>query len=113
MLIRTKIALALGLATIFAGQANAEDPAWVSKVRQMIASKQTYPDSAQDRGEQGTAMIKISVDASGKLQSVELVKTSGSRTLDREAVTIPGKVGSFPAPGAAASVTLPLTWKLS
>lgn len=109
---RLKLGAALIAAIVITPSAFAADAVWTGKVRKLIASKQTYPLPAEDRGEQGTATIKLNVAADGKLQSVELLQTSGSRTLDREAVTLPNKVGTFPAPGADTTLTLPLTWKL-
>ncbi len=109
---RIKLGAALLAAIVITPSAFAADPVWTGKVRKLIAAKQSYPAPAQDRNEQGTATIKLNVAADGKLQSVELLQTSGSRTLDREAVTLPNKVGAFPAPGADTSLTLPLTWKL-
>jgi protein TonB len=110
---RLSIAAAALAALLVSAAASAEDPAWTGKVRKLLAAKQSYPSSAQDHNEEGTATIKINVAADGKVQSVELLHPSGSRSLDREAVTLPSKVGAFPAPGADSSVTVPLTWKLS
>ena len=106
---RVLVAAAAVAALFVTTAASAEDPAWVGKVRKLLASHQTYPSSAMDHEEQGTATIKVHIGADGKLQSVELLQPSGSRTLDREAVTLPSKVGTFPAPGADSAVTVPLT----
>jgi len=45
---------------------------------------------------------------------VELVQSTGSAILDREAVRIPMKVGSFPAPptGNPIDLTFPITWRI-
>jgi len=109
---RFQISAAIVAALFMTSAASADDPAWTGKVRKLLATHQTYPSSAQDHNEEGTATIKINIAADGKLQSVELLHPSGSRSLDREAVTLPSKVGSFPAPGSDATVTVPLTWKL-
>lgn len=76
----------------------------------IIASKQTYPRTAQMRGEEGTAKVKIYIAASGAVERTELVGGSGSPTLDKEALTLPTKAGALPAPpGGATAVTLPFT----
>jgi protein TonB len=93
--------------------AMAADAGWEGKVKKLLAARQTYPDAAQRKGDEGTAVLKLSIASDGKLESVELVKPSGSRVLDREAVTIPSKVGTFPAPGVSSTLTVPLTWKLA
>lgn len=45
-----------------------------------------YPPSALRRGEQGTVVVRVEVDANGKPGGVALVRRSGSRDLDRAAM---------------------------
>ena len=91
----------------------AQSADWQHQVARIIASKQTYPRTAQMRGEEGTAKVKVYVGADGSVQRTELVAASGSSTLDKEALALPTKAGNLPAPpGGATAVTLPLTWKL-
>ena len=107
--------LILGLTalTVVATPVFAQSSDWTKQVARIIASKQSYPRTAQMRGEEGTAKVKIYVGADGSVQKTELVAASGSSTLDKEAVALPTKAGTFPAPpGGATTVTLPLTWKL-
>ena len=84
------------------------DPAWGRKVSQLISANYSYPRSAQLRGEQGKAKIKVAISGSGKILAVELVQSTGSAILDREAVRIPTKVGSFPPPPAGNTVSASL-----
>ncbi len=91
----------------------AQSAAWQQQVARLVAAKQTYPRAAQMRGDEGTARVKVYVSASGAIEKTELAAPSGSSVLDREALSLPSKVGTFPAPpGGATSVVLPLTWKL-
>lgn len=91
----------------------AATPEWTSKVRVLLASKQDYPRAAQMRGDEGTAKIKLDISADGSVAAVDLVQPSGSALLDKEALAIAKKVGTFPAPpGGSASVVVPLTWKM-
>lgn len=86
---------------------------WNRRVSGMVAAKQFYPRVAQMRGQQGTARVKVSINAAGAVDNVELLSSSGSPLLDREAVDLARRAGPYPAPpGGAASVVLPLTWKL-
>jgi protein TonB len=104
-----------GLAAVPAHAATATvDPAWGRRVAQLISANYSYPRSAQLRGEQGKAKIKIAIAASGKVLGVELVQSTGSAILDREAVRIPMKVGAFPAPptGNPIDLTFPITWRI-
>jgi protein TonB len=105
--------LAAVLASTGAGQARASD--WSAKVAGLIAAQHSYPRSAQIRGEEGTAKIRISIDATGKISNVELLEKTGSDILDREAVRIPTKIGQVPPPPNAkpAALIVPIAWKLS
>lgn len=106
-------ALVASMVSMGAGQASASD--WSSTVAGMIAAQHNYPRSAQLKGEQGTAKVRISIDASGKISNVELMQGSGSDILDREALRIPSKLGSVPPPPGAKPTALivPIVWKLS
>ncbi len=110
----SKISLGLVGAMMFAAPAYAESPDWVKQVTRMFASKQTYPSTAQMRGEEGTAKVKVYIGADGAVQKAELVAGSGSASLDKEAMSVPSKVGHVPAPSAGATtITVPMTWKLA
>ncbi|MET0362000.1 MAG: TonB family protein [Sphingobium sp.] len=98
--------------TMFGVPAMAQTADWPKQVARLIASKQTYPRAAQERGEQGTARVKVYVGATGMVERTELVTTSGSAPLDREAMILPTRV-TLPAPtGGATTIVLPFTWKL-
>lgn len=108
---------ALKFATVLCALAMTATPSlaedWLSSVKRSIAAKQTYPRTAQMRGEEGTAKVKVYVSASGKVEKAELVATSGSSALDKEAVAVFARMSNLPAPPAGtSSVILPLTWKL-
>lgn len=45
-----------------------------------------YPASAAQRGEAGTVLLQVQVDAQGRPAEVDVVQSSRSRALDREAV---------------------------
>lgn len=111
--------LTLGLSALVLSVGAAATPAaaqsadWVKSVARAIAAKQTYPRTAQMRGEEGTARVKVYISASGSIERTEMVAPSGSSTLDREALALPSRAGVVPAPpGGATSVTVPITWKL-
>jgi len=107
---KTAIAALILLAS--AGTASAAD--WRSTVTRLIAAQHSYPRSAQIRGDEGTAKVRISVDAGGTITGVELVEPTGSKILDREAVRIPQKIGTVPPPpGGAAKLVIPISWKLT
>lgn len=108
---------AFGLAaltlTATATSAFAQSADWQRQVARIIASKQTYPRTAQMRGEEGTARVKIHVGAGGQVERTELVAPSGSSSLDKEALAMPTRAGALPPPpGGATAIVVPFTWKL-
>lgn len=101
-------ALSMTLTPVFA-----QSPDWQRQVSRIIASKQTYPRTAQMRGEEGTAKVKVYVGSGGAIERTELVAPSGSSTLDKEALAMPTRAGSVPPPpGGATTLIVPVTWKL-
>lgn len=75
-----------------------------------------YPEIAMDRGWEGKVLMKVHVLASGKPDSVSVVKSSGKDLLDNEAVRtvkkwsfVPAKRGTTPIDGW---VTVPISFKL-
>lgn len=110
--VSARIMLGAAAMLAVASPAFAQSADWTRQIARAIAAKQTYPRTAQMRGEEGTARVKVYVGADGAVEKTELVATSGSATLDREALALPARVGALPAPGSATSVVLPLTWKL-
>src|SRR3546814_10400383 len=91
------------LAALLAAPAMAND--WSTKVAQLVAANNSYPRSAQLRGEEGTARIRITVGADGSIQDVQLIQPSGSEILDREALRVPAKIGKVaPPPGGPAAL---------
>lgn len=109
-----KCAVAMATAAVFAATPVLAQPAaWQQAVARQIASKQSYPRAALMRGDEGTVKVKVYVSANGSVEKTELVAPSGSSVLDREALALPTRVGSFPAPpGGATTIVLPLTYKL-
>lgn len=108
-----KIALGLTALSMTVTAAFAQSADWQRQVSRIIASKQTYPRSAQMRGEEGTARVKVYVGSGGAIERTELVVPSGSATLDKEALAMPTRAGTVPPPpGGATALVVPVTWKL-
>ena len=108
-----KIALGLTALSMTMSAAYAQSADWQRQVSRIIASKQTYPRSAQMRGEEGTARVKVYVGSGGAIERTELVAPSGSATLDKEALAMPTRAGTVPPPpGGATALVVPVTWKL-
>lgn len=114
-MLRMKIVIGAMLATMMtAVPAMADSADWTKQVARAFAARQTYPSTAEMRGEEGTARVKVYVGADGAVLRSEIAAPSGSSTLDKEALAVPGRVGHVPAPpGGATVVTVPMTWKLT
>jgi protein TonB len=75
-----------------------------------------YPDIAMDRGWQGKVLLKVYVKANGKPKTVSVLRTSGKKVLDAEAVRTvkkwtfePARRGTTPIDGW---VTIPINFSL-
>lgn len=73
-----------------------------------------YPTAALRRGESGEVLLRIDVDAEGRVADVGVVHGSGSRALDRAAISavrgwrfLPGQRDGRPVPGV---VNVPITF---
>lgn len=107
-------ALAALAALATASPGHAADAAFDAKVVKLVTAFYSYPRSAELRHEQGRAKVRIVIAASGKPVSIELVESTGSQILDREALRIPAKVGTYPAPpgGATYTIIVPIRWQI-
>lgn len=74
-----------------------------------------YPSEALRRGESGTVLVRVEVDANGAPAGVALVQRSGSRELDRAAMEAVRKWRFMPAQrdgqAVAASLVIPIDFK--
>lgn len=74
-----------------------------------------YPTEALRRGESGTVLVRVEVDANGMPGGVALVQRSGSRDLDRAAMEAVRKWRFMPAQrdgqAIAASLVIPIDFK--
>jgi protein TonB len=75
-----------------------------------------YPLAARRQGEEGTVMLRVLVDRSGRAAGVELERSSGSSRLDQAAIEavkswrfVPAKRGSE---SVDATVLVPIIFKL-
>lgn len=77
----------------------------------------TYPPAAFRAGEEGTVLLRVDVDATGKPTNVDVVRRSGSRDLDRAAQQAVLKWKFSPAmrdgKAIASSAEVPVDFKLT
>lgn len=92
-------------------------PGWRSELVGRLQRAKRYPDAARARGEQGVATVTFTIDRSGHVLSVSLVRSSGSQSLDEEAVALVRRADPLPQmPAELANnkltLTLPVTFSL-
>ena len=91
---------------------------WQSRVLGHLGHFKRYPGDARQRKRAGAAWVRFQVDRDGKLLASELVTSSGTVLLDREALQVLQRAQPLPAPPVtllrqgSVTVTLPVSFKL-
>ncbi|MGK5069066.1 TonB family protein [Janthinobacterium sp. RT4P48] len=97
---------------------SAAPASWQSRVLSHLAHFKRYPGDARQRKRAGAAWVRFHVDRDGKLLASELITSSGTVLLDREALQVLQRAQPLPAPPdnllhqGTVSVTLPVSFKL-
>nr|WP_255206232.1 TonB family protein [Janthinobacterium sp. BJB401] len=97
---------------------SAAPASWQSQVLGHLAHFKRYPGDARQRKRAGAAWVRFQVDRDGKLLASELVTSSGTVLLDREALQVLQRAQPLPAPPATVlrqgtvTVTLPVSFRL-
>ncbi len=95
----------VGIAYVGMTPATAADmKGWKRKIAMVIAKKQVYPRSALMREIEGSAKVKVTVDASGKIVNYEIVQPTGQSVLDREIPRLIKRIDPLPKPPNARRV---------
>ncbi|MEL7000710.1 MAG: TonB family protein, partial [Pseudomonadota bacterium] len=95
---------------------NSARSAYKTAVRRAVERKKRYPKRAMRRGTKGTAKVRVTLDASGKLIAATMVSSSGASILDEAAMAAVKRVRSFPdipkeMGKSRVNVTLPITFR--
>lgn len=78
---------------------NTRDPIYVSyftKIKQSIEQNWEYPEVALRYGLHGRLLLQFTIDASGILDQLRLIRSSGSQVLDEEALRAIKAAAPFP-----------------
>jgi protein TonB len=54
-----------------------------------------YPPNSNEKNEEGTVIVKMSIDADGRLAGVSIMSSSGYADLDNDALNVVQAIGSF------------------
>lgn len=71
---------------------------WMSKVMAHLEKRKRYPESAQQRREQGVVLVEFTLDGQGNVQTVALKQGSGFRSLDNEVLALLRRASPVPPP---------------
>jgi TonB family protein len=74
--------------TVALGSSDIKYVAYLAKIKSKILKVWEYPPKAFEKNEEGDVVIKISIDADGRLAAVTLVSSSGSKDLDEGALSV-------------------------
>jgi periplasmic protein TonB len=100
-----------------AAPASNVQPNWRSALIGRLQQAKRYPAAARARDEQGVATITFTIDRQGHVVSVALTRSSGSATLDEEAVALIHRAEPLPAlppemHGDTITLTAPISFAL-
>jgi protein TonB len=92
-------------------------PNWRSELIGRLQQAKRYPQAAQQRGEQGVATVRLTLDRSGHVLSAALSRSSGSDALDQEALAMMHRADPLPPlpvelSGDTLTLTVPVTFSL-
>lgn len=97
------------------GSAASVSPArWQARVASHLERRKRYPSAAKRQGQQGTAQVRFTIDGSGNVQSVSLVRSSGVALLDEEVVALVRRASPVPAPppGVNRTIVVPIRFSM-
>jgi len=82
--------------------------AWKMQVAARIDQSKVYPESAKARNEGGLVNLTFSVDRQGRITSSRIIRSSGSATLDKEALDMLRRAQPLPSPPTEVAVPVHL-----
>ncbi|MGX5843499.1 TonB family protein [Mesorhizobium sp. ArgA1] len=86
---------------------------WSASLRSWIKRRTHYPSTARPRGAEGTVNVSFVVDASGRVTSARLARSSGDADLDRAALSVlQGATVPTPPPDKVGAVVAPIVFSL-
>lgn len=87
---------------------------WQARVASHLERRKRYPAAAKRQGQQGTAQVRFTIDGSGNVQSVSLVRSSGVPALDEEVVSLVRRASPVPAPppGVNRTIVVPIRFSM-
>jgi protein TonB len=89
---------------------------WLAGVSAWLLAHRTYPEMAREQGREGTVVVRMTVDPEGRVVDVNLVRGSGTESLDNAAQALVRNAHLPPFPPdmrlSQQSVTVPIRYRL-
>jgi protein TonB len=82
----------------------------LAEIRRMIETHKSYPRLALRKGWEGEVIVELSLDGSGDLRDVQVVRRSGYRVLDQATLTAVRSAGPFPP--LSGRVQVPVSYRI-
>jgi protein TonB len=87
-------------------------------IRRSIQEHFVYPPFAQQQGWEGEVLVSLQLNAEGEILDIRMVRSSGYRILDEDALLILQRIGSIPHAGTwlhgqQYSALIPIIYRLS
>jgi protein TonB len=82
---------------------------WAARLGAHLAQHKRYPVEARARGHQGTAMLRVALNAEGHVLSRTLVRGSGTAALDQESMALIMRAQPMPKPPPNMAVPVTIT----
>lgn len=97
-----------------AGASGGSPAKWQSRLMAHLERRKRYPSGARSRREEGTALVRFSIDANGNVLSARLARSSGSAELDEATLALVRRASPVPAPppGAPLDLTAPVAYTI-
>jgi protein TonB len=93
------------------------DYSWQRAIVSHLNRYKRYPDKARDRGLQGSVSVEFTIDRRGRVIAARVAQTSGSSSLDDEALAVLQRASPLPAPpastpGTSFDMALPIQFRI-
>lgn len=87
---------------------------YVDRIKRQIDDAKEYPQRARRRNLEGVVTVLFTIGAGGELESISVSTSSGTRILDRSAITAVQKAAPFdPPPKGSITLKLPIRYQLT
>jgi protein TonB len=81
-------------------------------IRELILKNLTYPAIARRMGWKGHLTVSFVICEGGSVENIRIVKSSGHRILDENALSTVKRIQPFPKPPVRAEIVIPIEYRL-